>query len=261
MAWRHATSPHWRVGWPIGRGRAGVRRRWPTRTGSWTSSSAIAERALHAGMDHYLVAEAAEGRGNSRKRYGRKVVLTDAGKLGVPLLTKLGPRDQLATVDPQLIAECRRPLPGFDEKIVSLSGLLAALPSAIGPIACRRPIVPPAHDGPGDPRPSRRDLRRRRLARAQRRGDRGHPRRGGGMVGERGPWPKAAQVPRTPLEILHPLVFVDALEVKIRDEGMVRTKASTSPRLSGSTARGRSSASGSNRQPPGPAGRASSGSG
>ena len=57
-------------------------------------------------------------------------MLTNTGKLGISV-----PRDRLSTFDPQLIAKYRRRLPGFDEKIVSLRGLLAASPPEIGSIA------------------------------------------------------------------------------------------------------------------------------
>lgn len=82
-------------------------------------------------MDHKLATEAADGGSNSRNGYGRKTILTDTGKVGISV-----PRDRLSTVDPQLIAKHRRRLPGLDERIVSLRGLLAALPSAIRSIAC-----------------------------------------------------------------------------------------------------------------------------
>jgi hypothetical protein len=73
-----------------------------------------------------------------------------------------------------------------------------------------------------------------------------------------------------PLEAVYPLVFFDALRVKVRDEGTVRNKAvyialgiraavssadlSPRDRAHGSTAARRSSVSGSSRTPPGPAG-------
>jgi putative transposase len=76
---------------------------------------ARAERAPNAETDHHLGGAAAEGRANGRNGYGRKTLLTDSGKLGIS-----APRDRLATFDPQLVAEHRRRLPGFDDKIVPL---------------------------------------------------------------------------------------------------------------------------------------------
>ena len=53
---------------------------------------ALTERALNAEMDHHLDGEAAEGRPNSRNGYGRKMLLTDSGKLPISV-----PRDGVAT--------------------------------------------------------------------------------------------------------------------------------------------------------------------
>src|SRR3954467_11114047 len=73
---------------------------------------ALAERALNAGMDHHLSGEEA---GNSRNGYGRKSVLTDAGKIELEV-----PRDRQASFDPQAIAKYQRRFLGFDDKIVSM---------------------------------------------------------------------------------------------------------------------------------------------
>jgi putative transposase len=51
-----------------------------------------------------------------------------------------------------------------------------------------------------------------------------------------------------PLDTIYPLVFSDAIRVKIRDEGFVRTKASTSRSASCPTAPRRSSVSGSSKR-------------
>ena len=55
----------------------------------------------------------AEGTGNSRNGYGRKVVRTETGRLDLAVL-----RDTQSSFDPQLIAKYQRHFPGFDEKIV-----------------------------------------------------------------------------------------------------------------------------------------------
>lgn len=52
---------------------------------------------------------------NSRNGYGRKTVLTDTGKIDLDV-----PRDRQASFDPQLIAKYQRRFPGFDEKIISM---------------------------------------------------------------------------------------------------------------------------------------------
>lgn len=74
---------------------------------------ALTERALNAEMDHHLAT--GEGAGNSRNGYGRKTVTTETGKLEIDI-----PRDRQASFDPQLIARYQRRFPGFDEKIISM---------------------------------------------------------------------------------------------------------------------------------------------
>ncbi len=148
---------------------------------------ALTERALNAEMDHHLDGEAAEGRANSRNGYGRKTLLTDGGKL--PILI---PRDRLATFDPQLIAKYRRRLPGFDDKIVSMYARGMTVREIRGHLAdlygieVSPDLVSAVTDA---------------------------------ILDEIAEWQDR------PLEPLYPLVFFDALRVKIRDEGTVRNKA------------------------------------
>jgi len=148
---------------------------------------AIAERALNTEMDHHLGTEAADGGSNSRNGYGKKTVLTDTGKLGISV-----PRDRLSTFDPQLIAKYRRRLPGFDEKIVSMYArgmtvreIRGHLDEIYGVDVSPELISAVTED----------------------------------ILDEVAEWQNR------PLENLYPLVFFDALRVKIRDEGMVRNKA------------------------------------
>ena len=68
---------------------------------------------MNAEMDHHLSSEANPG--NSRIGYGRKTVLTDSGSLELSI-----PRDRQSSFDPQLLAKYQRRFPGFDEKIVSM---------------------------------------------------------------------------------------------------------------------------------------------
>jgi putative transposase len=154
---------------------------------------ALAERVLNAEMDHHLAGEA--GRGNRRNGYGAKTVLTGTGALDLQV-----PRDRLASFDPQLIAKYQRRFPGFDEKIV-------------WPLA---------------------DLRSPMYARGMStREIQGHLRELYGL--EVSPdlvsavtdavLDEVAEWQNRPLERLYPLVFLDALRVKVRDEGTVRNKA------------------------------------
>jgi putative transposase len=148
---------------------------------------ALAERALNAEMDHHLQGEAAEGRPNSRNGYGQKTLLTDGGKLPIAI-----PRDRLATFDPQLIAKYRRRLPGFDDKIVSMYARGMTVREIQGHLADLYGI-----DVSPDLVSAVTDA----------------------ILDEIGEWQNR------PLEALYPLVFFDALRVKIRDEGTVRNKA------------------------------------
>jgi putative transposase len=66
---------------------------------------ALAERALNAEMDDHLSVDGALG--NSRNGYGKKTVLTDAGRLDIEV-----PRDRQASFDSQLIGKYQRRFPG-----------------------------------------------------------------------------------------------------------------------------------------------------
>ena len=146
---------------------------------------ALAERALNAEMDHHLAGEG--GVSNSRNGYGRKSVITDTGKIELEV-----PRDRQSTFDPQLLAKYQRRFPGFDDKIVSMyaRGMSS------------REIVGHLHDLYGiDVSPD--------LISAVT----------DAVLEEIAAWQAR------PLEAAYPLVFFDALRVKVRDEGLVRNKA------------------------------------
>ena len=148
---------------------------------------ALAERALNAEMDHHLDGEVAEGRANSRNGYGRKTVLTETGKLPIAV-----PRDRLATFEPQLIAQYRRRLPGFDDKVVSMYARGLSVREIQGHLAelYGIDVSPDLISAVTD-----------------------------AILDEIAEWQDR------PLEPVYPLVFFDALRVKIRDEGTVRNKA------------------------------------
>jgi putative transposase len=148
---------------------------------------ALAERALNAELDHHLETGEPDGRANGRNGYSAKSVLTDTAKLNLQI-----PRDRLSTFDPQLIAKYQRRFPGFDDKIVSMYA---------------------------------RGMSTREIQ--------GHLRELYGM--EVSPdlvsavtdavLDEVAEWQNRPLEALYPLVFLDAIRVKVRDEGTVRNKA------------------------------------
>src|SRR3954465_3864599 len=148
---------------------------------------ALSERALNAEMDHHLESGEPDGRANSRNGYGRKTVLTDTGRMAIAV-----PRDRLATFDPQLIAKYRRRLPGFDGKVVSMYARGLSVREIRGHlldlygIEVSPDLISAVTDAVLD---------------------------------------EVTQWQERPLEPLYPLVFFDALRVKVRDEGTVRNKA------------------------------------
>jgi putative transposase len=148
---------------------------------------ALAERALNAELDHHLDGGEPDGRANGRNGYGSKSVLTGTGRLDLQI-----PRDRLATFDPQLIAKYQRRFPGFDDKIVSMYArgmspreIQGHLRELYG-IEVSPDLVSAVTDAVLD---------------------------------------EVAEWQNRPLEALYPLVFLDALRVKVRDEGAVRNKA------------------------------------
>ena len=145
----------------------------------------MAERALNAEMDHHLAGDG--GAGNNRNGYGRKSVITDTGKIELEV-----PRDRQASFDPQLIAKYQRRFPGFDDKIVSMYARGMSTREIVGHLRELYGI-----DVSPDLISAVTDAVLEKVATWQAR----------------------------PLEPVYPLVFFDALRVKIRDERLVRNKA------------------------------------
>jgi putative transposase len=148
---------------------------------------ALAERALNAEMDHHLETGEGDGPANSRNGYGRKTVLTDTGRIALEV-----PRDRLSTFDPQLIAKDQRRFPGFDGKIISMYArgmsvreIQSHLRDLYG-VEVSPDLVSAVTDAVLD---------------------------------------EIAEWQNRPLEALYPLIFFDAIRVKVRDEGTVRNKA------------------------------------
>ena len=148
---------------------------------------ALAERMLNAEMDHHLDGAGADGLVNTRNGYGQKTVLTDTGRMALDI-----PRDRQGTFDPQLIAKYQRRFPGFDERIVSMYARGMSVREIQGHIRelygldISPDLVSTVTDA---------------------------------VLEEVAVWQNR------PLEPVYPLVFFDALRVKIRDEGLVRNKA------------------------------------
>ncbi len=146
---------------------------------------ALAERALNAEMDHHL--ETGEEDGNRRNGYGKKTVLTGTGKIALEV-----PRDRLSTFDPHLIAKYQRRFPGFDEKIVSMYARGMSTREIQGHLRelYGLDVSPDLVSAVTD-----------------------------AVLEEIADWQNR------PLEALYPLVFFDAIRIKVRDEGTVRNKA------------------------------------
>ena len=148
---------------------------------------ALAERVLNAELDDHLESEASEGRSNRRNGHSKKTVLTETAKIDVRI-----PRDREGTFDPKLIQRYQRRFPGFDDKIVSMSARGMSVREIQG-----HPVEIYGIDVSPDLISTVTDAVLETVAEWQNR----------------------------PLEASYPLVFFDALRVKIRDEGLVRNKA------------------------------------
>lgn len=146
---------------------------------------ALAERALNAEMDHHLDQEAQAG--NTRNGYGRKTVTTATGRIEIDV-----PQDRQSSFDPQLIAKYQRRFPGFDDKIISMYARGMSTREIAGHLRELYGI-----DASPDLISTVTDAVLEEVAAWQGR----------------------------PLDPVWPLVFFDAIRVKIRDEGMVRNKA------------------------------------
>jgi putative transposase len=148
---------------------------------------ALAERVLNAELDDHLVGAAAAGKANHRNGYSKKTVLTETSRIDLKI-----PRDREGTFDPKLIARYQRRFPGFDEKIVSMYARGMTVREIQGHLVelYGLEVSPDLISTVTD------------------------------AVLE-----TVAEWQNRPLETMYPLVFFDALRVKIRDEGLVRNKA------------------------------------
>jgi putative transposase len=153
---------------------------------------ALAERVLGAELGHHLTQEAqgsdADGsRRNHRNGSSPKTVHTDTSSLQLAV-----PRDRAGTFEPQLVPKHHRRLAGFDEKVIALyaRGLtvreMQAHLSELYGVTVSPDLISTVTDA---------------------------------VLEEVSTWQQR------PLAPLYPVVFFDALRVKIRDEGTVRSKA------------------------------------
>lgn len=152
---------------------------------------ALIERALGAELTHHLgyptggVKPAATT--NHRNGTSEKTVLTDEGAVTIEV-----PRDREGTFEPQLVPKHERRFTGFDDKVLALyaRGMtvreIQAFLAEMYAVDVSPDLISAVTDA---------------------------------VVGEIAAWQTR------PLERMYPVVFFDALRVKIRDDGIVRSKA------------------------------------
>jgi putative transposase len=152
----------------------------------------LPERMLAAELSHHLENEAAatdEGTqsGNHRNGTTPKTVITPEGALPLDI-----PRDRLATFEPRLVAKYQRRLPGFDERIIGMYARGMTVREIQGHLLeiYGLEVSPQLISTVTDE-----------------------------VLAEVAQWQARA------LEALYPIVYFDALRLKIRDEGTVRNKA------------------------------------
>lgn len=148
---------------------------------------ALSERMLAAELDDHLGSEAEVGAGNRRNGTSQKTMLTGSSKVTLDI-----PRDRSGTFDPKLIGRYQRRFPDFDDKIISMYArgmtvreIRGHLEELYG-IDVSPDLISTVTDAVLD---------------------------------------AVTEWQGRPLDACYPLVFFDAIRVKIRDEGFVRNKA------------------------------------
>jgi len=160
-------------------------------TASRRFKKALIERALGGELTHHLGYPAGAAKPelttNHRNGTSGKTVLTDDGPVAIEV-----PRDRAGTFEPQLIAKHERRFTGFDDNVIALyaRGLTVREIQAFLKEAYAVEVSPGLISAVTD-----------------------------AVVAEVTAWQSR------PLEVMYPVVFFDALRVKIRDEATVRSKA------------------------------------
>ncbi len=151
----------------------------------------LVERVLEEELTEHLGYErhdaSGDGSGNSRNGHSGKTVLTGEGSVDIDV-----PRDRAGTFEPQLVPKHRRRLPGFDEKVIALYAqgltvreLQSHLKELYG-VEVSPTLISRVTDG---------------------------------VLEEVKAWQSR------PLAPVWPIVYLDALVVKIRDDGVVANKS------------------------------------
>lgn len=148
---------------------------------------ALSERMLSAELDDHLENEGAAGAINRRNGSSKKTMLTGTSKVTLDV-----PRDRAGTFDPKLIGKYQRRFPDFDDKIISMYArgmtvreIRGHLEELYG-IEVSPDLISTITDAVLE---------------------------------------AVAEWQSRPLDTRYPLVFFDAIRVKVRDEGFVRKKA------------------------------------
>jgi putative transposase len=158
---------------------------------SMAFKKALIERALSAELGHHLGypngADRPESSTNQRNGTSGKIVLTEDGPLRIDV-----PRDRQGSFEPLLIAKHERRFAGFDDKIVAMyaRGMTVREIQAFLAEQYGTDVSPEFISSVTD-----------------------------AVMAEVGAWQAR------PLEPMYPVVFFDALRVKIREDALVRNKA------------------------------------
>lgn len=148
----------------------------------------LAERMLAGELAHHLATEAAAGKaGNHRNGSSSKTVLIPNGEMALDI-----PRDRLSTFEPQLVAKYQRRLPEFDDHVISMYARGMSVREIQGHLLelYGLEVSPDLISTITDE-----------------------------VLAEVEQWQKR------PLEAMYPIVYFDAMRLKIRDEGTVKNKA------------------------------------
>ena len=146
----------------------------------------LAERMLSAELNHHLANEAEASR-NHRNGSSPKKVLTAGGELQLDI-----PRDRLSSFEPQLVGKHQRRMPGFDDQVISMYARGMSVREIQGHLLelygtqVSPDLISTITDEVLD---------------------------------------EVTQWQQRPLEAMYPIVYFDALRLKIRDEGTVKNKA------------------------------------
>lgn len=154
-------------------------------------TGALVERALQTEMTDHLGyepgAQEGQGSGNSRNGTGKKTLRTDQGNVTVEV-----PRDRNGTFEPKLVKKHQRSFNGFDDKILSMY----ARGMSVRDIQAHLAEIYGTEISP--------DL----ISRVT-----------DSIVDEVQSWQSR------PLDAVWPIVFLDALVIKVRDQGVVQNKS------------------------------------